>query len=422
MVFNQIVLSTGHRLFYVYQNLFSVHDFGVVHRMPYRVNSISPLALTRRMMKNVNKKYPSTETMQSFRQHHYGLGWNADTDLVNQALFTTFSATAIRGDWLNNITLDKVMICHVMDSLYLPSFNHPELLEKDTAFDEEKSFNLYRLKQLQVNSGEKIFKHLKVMFPHDSHYAADLRGDEIGMTAFTKMDLKPFYERWIRYPIDFYYVGHLPVRQIVKWIEGYPYLKQIEEKVTLKSMTMHHGPFESKTVQENHSQSHLVQIYTTEIPRLSRDSFAIRLLNSILGEGSESLLFQDLREKHQFCYAVSTGFSVNDGLYEIRLGLHQKNIAKAKEIIAGHIKDIQEGRLNDEAFSIAKQEMLDGIIRQKDTVDYRYLIMNNSLIHGIPYDEDRPYRMYESLTIEDMVRVAKLLRPHRELIYLGKET
>lgn len=422
MLFKKIPIKSNCHLYYVYQDRFTVHDFGAVHRMPYALENITPLALTRRMMKNVNAKFPTNEAMQFFRQQHYGLAWNAGTELENNALITTFSATAIRGDWLNHSTLDEVMIHHALDSLYLPSFRHQELLEKDTVFQEEKSYNLYRLKQLQVNAAEKIIKYLKLMFPQDSPYTADLRGDEVGMTQFTKEHLNPFYEQWIQYPIDFYYVGHLPSERIVNWIQSYPSLRLSTLSTTLKSMTTPHAQFESKTVQENQSQSHLVQIYTTEIPRLSRDSYAIRLLNDVLGEGSESLLFQDLREKHQFCYALSTGFTVNDGLYEIRLGLHQKNIAKTKEIIAGHIQDLQQGKIDKEAFAIAKQQTLDSIIRQKDTVDFRYLIMHNSMIHGIPYDENRAYQMYESLTIDDMVRVANMLKPHRELIFLGKES
>jgi hypothetical protein len=65
--------------------------------------------------------------------------------------------------------------------------------------------------------------------------------------------------------------------------------------------------------------------------------------------------------------------------------------------------------------------MLDSIIRQKDTVDFKYIILSNSIQFGIPYDEDRAYRMYDSLTIMDMQRVAQMIRPHRELVYLGVE-
>ncbi len=415
-------IKNNTNLFYIFQERFSVHDFGAIHRSPYSLTSITPLAMMRRMIKNVNAKYPTNEAMQSFRQQLYGLAWIANTSLENNAFITTFSATAVRGDLLKIDWVDVSMIHHVLDSLYLPSFHSPNFIEKDSVFDEEKTFNLYRLQQIQANIGEKIFTELKTMFPKDNPYISDLRGDHDGISAFNKNHLKPFYDFWIQYPLDFYYVGPLPIDIVVRHIEQYPHLRPSKHEISLvPTPLLHEAPIE-KTVQGTQSQSHLVQIYTTGIVRLTKDSYAIRLLNQILGIGSESILFQELREKRQFCYAVSSSYSLNEATITIRVGLHKKNISQAKEVIAEHLKFIQNGQLNQELFEIAKQQMIDGIIRYKDTVDHQLSILVNTMVLDIPYDEDRALNFYRALTIEDMQRVANMIQSHRELIYLGKES
>lgn len=133
-------------LYYVNQTQFCVHDFGIIHRLPYKFENITPLAMMRRIIKNVNSYYPTNESMQSFRQNHYGLSWNSMTSLENNALF---SATAIRGELLRQPHQDETMIIHALDNLYLPSFNSETFINNDRSFDEEKSYNLYRFQQIQ---------------------------------------------------------------------------------------------------------------------------------------------------------------------------------------------------------------------------------------------------------------------------------
>jgi hypothetical protein len=121
------------------------------------------------------------------------------------------------------------------------------------------------------------------MFPKDSPFVADLRGEEMEIKGFLKSHFKPFYNQWITYPVDFYYVGYLPIEKVMSILSNYPYIKTATHEVTTTLNTLSHEPMIQKVVNGTQSQSHLVQVYTTQIPRLSKDFFAIRLLNDILG-------------------------------------------------------------------------------------------------------------------------------------------
>jgi predicted Zn-dependent peptidase len=422
MNFQNIILPFGGHLFYVYQDRFSVHDFGAVHRYPYRLDHITPMAMMRRMINNVNANYPTVEQMQSFKQQQYGLSWQTNSSLENNALLSTFAATNIRGNLLNQPSVDDALITHVLDSLYQPWFNDPRFMQEDKGFEEEKTFNLYRLQQIQANISEKIFNVLKTMFPSDSAYISDLRGDYPSISALTKADLQPFYHQWIQYPMDFYYVGPKSIDWVSEKINNYQGIKFPSKDLTLTPSPMKHTSYEEKIVQGTQSQSHLVQIYSTEIVRLTRDAYAIRLLNSILGSGQESILFQELREKRQFCYAVSSDYSVNDGSIGIRVGLHKNNLQEAKVVIATQLELIRQGKLEKSLFEINKQQMIDRLIRSKDSVDNKLTVLINSMMLNIAYDEDRALNFYQTLTFEDMQRVAQMIQPHKTLVYLGKES
>jgi predicted Zn-dependent peptidase len=418
----KIKLFSQADLYYIHQSHFSVHDFGAVHRFPFIQDKITPLAMMRRMMKNVNALYNTKEDMQSFRQSQYALEWYVNTNLESKQLVTTFSATAIRGDLVNNPLLDEHLIQHVLNSIHQPWFTHPDFLLKDKVFDEEKTFNLHRLEQIKVEIGEQIFYELKSMIPSDSPYIQELRGIQNEIQAYTKDKLTDFYQDWIQYPMNFYYVGPLPKEKVVSILNAYPYLKTPTKTISLEHTPISHDTFMTKTAQGTQSQSHYRKIYTTQIPRLTRDTYAIRLLNQMLGEGSESFLFQEIREKLQFCYQVSSSYSLNEGTITIRLGLHKQNIAKTVSLIENQLQNFREGKFERSFFQLHQQQMIDSIHRMKDGVDYKLNLLFNTLVLDLPYDEDRALRGYQSITFEDIVRVASMIQPYRELIYLGVES
>jgi predicted Zn-dependent peptidase len=419
---HKIKLLSKADLYYIHQSHFSVHDFGAVHRFPFIQDKITPLAMMRRMMKNVNALYQTNEAMQSFRQSQYALEWYVNTILESKQLVTTFSSTAIRGDLVNDPYLDENLIHHVLNSIYQPWFTHPYFLVKDKVFDEEKSFNLHRLEQIKVEVGEQIFSELKTMIPLDSPYIQELRGIQYEIQTFTKDKLADFYQDWIQYPMNFYYVGPLPLEKIINILNAYPYLKTSTQITSIEHTQIPHDVFVSKKAQGTQNQSHYRKIYTTQIPRLTRDSYAIRLLNQMLGEGSESFLFQEIREKLQFCYQVNSSYSLNEGTITIRLGLHKKNIEKTVSIIEKQLQNYREGNFELAFFKLHQQQMLDSIHRMKDNVDHKLNLLFNTLVLDLPYDEDRALRYYQSITFEDIVRVANMIQPYRELIFLGVES
>ena len=418
----KIKLLSQADLYYIHQSHFSVHDFGAVHRFPFIQDKITPLAMMRRMMKNVNALYPTNEAMQSFRQNQYALEWHVNTILESKQLVTTFSATSIRGDLLKDADLDEHLIHHVLDSIYQPWFTHPDFLAKDKVFDEEKSFNLHRLEQIKVEVGEQIFSELKTMIPLDSPYIQELRGIQNEIQTFTKDKLAEFYQAWIQYPMNFYYVGPLPMEKVIRILNAYPHLKTPTQITGIQHTPIAHDTFVTKTTQGTQSQSHYRKIYTTQIPRLTRDTYAIRLLNQMLGEGSESFLFQEIREKLQFCYQVSSDYSLNEGTITVRLGLHKQNITKTVSMIENQLQNFREGKFELSFFRLHQQQMIDSIHRMKDEVDHKLNLLFNTLVLDLPYDEDRALRGYQSITVEDIVRVANMIQPYRELIYLGVES
>ena len=421
MEYKKLILSSHITLHYVYQSHFTVHDFGAIHRYPYIREEMTTLAMMKRMLGNVNAVYPTLAALSSFTAEQYELETGVSQSLQSSRLITSLYASSIIGSLVNDPSMDTSMIYHVLDSLYQPWFNHPDFLINDTVFDDEKKYNLYRFKQIKVSVGEKIFRALKPLFPMDSPYIQELRGQESALKALKKEDLIPQYKKWIQYPVEFYYIGALSASTVVDILNAYPFIISPTKEVAMKHTPIMHGPFKSRTVQGTESQSHYRKIFTTEGKRLEKDAYALQLFNHILGVGSESLLFQELREKNQFCYEVSSQFDTNDTTITVSLGLDKKNIEKTVQIIDKHIAMIQAGELSPTLFNVHKQQVIDGLKRGRDHVDFKLTVVSTTMTMHVPYEEDRIENFYHQLTIEDIQKAACMVQPHRELIYLGVE-
>jgi len=88
--------------------------------------------------------------------------------------------------------------------------------------------------------------------------------------------------------------------------------------------------------------------------RQSRSSFALDIINTILGEGMSSRFFQEVRQKRGLVYIIrsSNRFIHDTGYFMIYTAMQKKNIPKTKQIIFREIKKI--ARLTPKELSKAK--------------------------------------------------------------------
>lgn len=67
------------------------------------------------------------------------------------------------------------------------------------------------------------------------------------------------------------------------------------------------------------------------------------ILNYILGDGSDSLLFNTVREKESLCYSISSGYVSSVHCLRIRSEIDKKNYEKAKKLILEQIEKLKNG-------------------------------------------------------------------------------
>ncbi len=143
-------------------------------------------------------------------------------------------------------------------------------------------------------------------------------------------------------------------------------------------------------------------------------SYTIRIYNEILGGSSNSMLFENVREKNSLAYYINSDVKAYDNILFIYSGISNDNIEKALKLIKKTMKDIENGEISDEVFKSAKETIISSIIASMDNPSG---IINTYYAHELVGSElfEERIKEFEKVTKEDVVNVSKKVNLYSEL-------
>jgi len=134
--------------------------------------------------------------------------------------------------------------------------------------------------------------------------------------------------------------------------------------------------------------------------------YVIRIYNEILGGSSNSMLFENVREKNSLCYYINSDVKPYDNILFVYSGISNENVDKATKLIKKTMKEIENGNISDEVFNSSKETITSGIIASMDNPSG---IINTYYAHelvGSALAEERIER-FNKVTKEEVVNVSK---------------
>lgn len=119
------------------------------------------------------------------------------------------------------------------------------------------------------------------------------------------------------------------------------------------------------------------------IPQASRDRYCLFTLNTILGAGVSSRLFQEIREKRGLAYAIYSFVAsyLDTGLWGVYAGVSRKKVREVIELILEEIHGLKD-TVNEEELERAKNQLKGNIILGLESSSSR---MNNIARQEIYY-------------------------------------
>jgi predicted Zn-dependent peptidase len=155
-------------------------------------------------------------------------------------------------------------------------------------------------------------------------------------------------------------------------------------------------------------QAHIC-LGTNGYSRRDPDRFAFGVVNTALGGGMSSRLFQEVREKRALAYAVGSYHSsfAETGLFCAYAGTTPSRANETLTVIKGQIEDVAEKGLLPDELERAKGHMKGSLVLSlEDTSGRMSRIGKSEIGHGEILSVDETLQRIDAVTAEDAARVA----------------
>lgn len=147
---------------------------------------------------------------------------------------------------------------------------------------------------------------------------------------------------------------------------------------------------------------------TVGAPVSSPDRYALLVGNTILGSGSSSQLYRDLRIRTGYVYTVSSAFdwSRTRADYSVSLGADPRNVGKARALVVRDLTGMQTEAVSEGELGRAKAEILRQLTMGRASVNAIAGMFLRLAELGLPLDqENKAAEAYASMA-EAAVRQA----------------
>ncbi|MEO5884523.1 MAG: insulinase family protein, partial [Candidatus Limnocylindrales bacterium] len=151
------------------------------------------------------------------------------------------------------------------------------------------------------------------------------------------------------------------------------------------------------------------------LPALRRDhpdSWALAVLNGVLGDGMSSRLFLSVREERGLAYDISSGLvDYSDaGALEISAGVDPTGLKEALAAILAELARLRDERVPDDELAKAKRYLSGGLeLRMDETRHVTSWIGGQEALHDRVLTLDEALAAIEAISADDVQRVAGTL-------------
>ncbi len=178
-----------------------------------------------------------------------------------------------------------------------------------------------------------------------------------------------------------------------------------------------------RRVQRDSAQVHLV-LGTDTFPYRDRRRYALLLVNTVLGGGMSSRLFQRVREELGLAYAIYTfqTFYQHAGVSGVYVGTHPSTAAQAVEAIRSELQRVASEGLGPDQLADAAQQLKGQVTLSLESPAARMHRLATVALHDEPYRTiDQILAEIDQVQAEDVLSVAaEYLAPDRQTaVWLG---
>ena len=360
--------------------------------------------------------YPTMRDVSIKRQDLYGASISMVSRRIGNHAFIEYTMSILNPRFTEESML-KDSIEFYSNLLYKPNV-------KNGSFDEElfeMSKENLRKEILMTNERPDVygFTRFKECIDKNAEFSYHQSGYLQDLDSITSSSLYEYYNHVLDNDIcDIYVIGDFDFNEVELLIKDNFRFKNTKRTDSYEIVLSNDRNIKEVIEDSSFNQSKLFIGFKLTDFNLDDKKYALILFNIIFGNSPESRLFKEVREEKSLAYSITSAYRRLDNFYYVSAGISYNNYEKVLSIIKKCLADIQNNGITDEELDKAKVLYLsilnDAMESPSSIVD---LYFTESYFGNDSFEKQ--LKMSQSITKEDIIRVANLLKI--DTIYLLKE-
>lgn len=369
-------------------------------------NALIPFILRRGNMR-LQSQYQINKELENL----YGASFNCGIDKMGDNVVLKFYIESIRNEFaLNNENILKACIENLLDIVFNP-IQKDGLLNKE--FLEVEKENLKDVIESKIDDKDSyaLDKCISTIYG-DNGFGLYKYGYVEDVESITIEEISEYYNWLINNgKIDIFISGDInndEMTSLLKVNENIKKLRPRIENYTLNNeFTEVKKQSEEKTIEEKMNVTQGKLVVGLDITKSMENLQAIGLVyNAILGDGANSMMFQNVREKAGLAYSAKSMFVKQKLNIFIRCGIQIENYQKTLDLIKVQLDNIKNGNFADEDIENAKTYLISGIKNIEEEQDTEVVFYIGQEISKINMTLEEYIEKIKKVSKEDIIKLA----------------
>ena len=375
-------LKQGIKAHFIKTDLYKTDLSCIIITTPLKRETVTLNALIPFMLRRGTKKLPNQGLINKELENMYGAAFNCGIDKMGDNVVLKFYIESISSDYaLDGENILEMNLNNILDIVFDP-VQDGELLNE--GFLELEKENLKRVinKKIDDKDSYALDRCISAMYG-DEKFGLYKYGYEEDVDKITIKDISDYYNWLIQNSkIDIFVSGDIDANNIEKFLKENANIKKLRPRI--ENYILNNEFTESKQIVENINeisekmditQGKLV-IGLDILSNMENLQVVSIVYNAILGDGANSMMFQNVREKASLAYSARSTFVKQKLNIFIRCGIQIENYEKAVELIKVQLENLKNGNFDEEDVQNAKTYLissLKNVAEEQDTEVIYYI-------------------------------------------------
>ena len=371
-------------------------------------------SLVSAILNSGTKNYPTIKKISEKMQELYGAGLSVGVSSVGETQYTEIWAEYTEQKYVpDNPHLEEDIIDFIFELLFNPDTRE---YEGETGFVQEtfERERINRDEQIRSLINDKhAYAHrrcLEVMCK-DEPYSVNSIGNMGDGECLTPASLYEYYKEYYlkKSAVKIFYSGKIYPEKLTdctaKFFEDTQRIKLNEAYVQKDDIK----ESDVKYVEEaqNITQGKLFMGFRVNTPPLSPEYYAAVLCVAILGQGTQSKMFVNIREKNSMAYYAAAYSNRMKGVMLAYCAIDFANKDAAQKLIKEQLDAIRNGEITQDEYVAAVKTLCNDLYSYSDSQSHVLSYYFNQSVMGQITDPSEYAEKIKAVTIEDISNAAK---------------